>query len=191
MRPCNILGVLEILSSDVASFSSEMLDTLIAYLSRWTGMLAWRTQAGCSSCFERPTGEWHIPFPLLPDGLPDLFRRSLINFVEFPEKWIFFQSCCISVVSAHINRRTPAEYNGQYLFDADITSVGPTFLCWDRKIMFPIMDEIFVDLVDADRRNCPHEWSPVAPRHLLTNGILESPRHILTANIRGLMPGFV
>ena len=85
---CNILGVLEILSSDVASFSSEMLGTLIAYLSRRTSMLAWRLRrTGCSSCFERPrvTGGTFL-FPSYWTAYLTIFRRSLMDFVEFPEK---------------------------------------------------------------------------------------------------------
>ena len=36
-------------------------------------------------------GDRYVLFSLLPDGLFEFFRRSLVDFVDFPGKWNFFQ----------------------------------------------------------------------------------------------------
>ena len=76
----------------------------------------------------------------------------------------------------------------EYTCDTDTTSVALTVLRRDKKIAFPIMDEILVDLVDADGiiLVSGRPSLPFARQHNL-----KITRHISTPNARGLIPRFV
>jgi len=97
--------------------------------------------AGHLDCFTQPT-ERHAAMEIKENWSQLLILeatgdRSLVNYVEFPEKWNFFQG-------------KPQLTTKEYPLDTDTTSLALTILGRDKKIAFPIMDEILVDWVNED-----------------------------------------